>query len=54
MVLTGKRSVKGPVGWGRRVKCEYMRLRFRRADEVKVHGRTDCQKPLSVFSSEYV
>ncbi|XP_014037147.2 histone-lysine N-methyltransferase EZH2 isoform X2 [Salmo salar] len=46
MVLTGKRSVKGPVGWRRRVKCEYMRLRFRRADEVKSMFNSNRQRIL--------
>uniref|UniRef100_A0A4W5JT19 [histone H3]-lysine(27) N-trimethyltransferase n=1 Tax=Hucho hucho TaxID=62062 RepID=A0A4W5JT19_9TELE len=50
MVLTVKRSVKGPVGWRRRVKCEYMRLRqlkrFRRADEVKSMFNSNRQRIL--------
>uniref|UniRef100_A0A674B8R9 Histone-lysine N-methyltransferase EZH2 n=1 Tax=Salmo trutta TaxID=8032 RepID=A0A674B8R9_SALTR len=46
MVLTGKSSVKGPVGWRRRVKCEYMRLRFRRADEVKSMFNSNRQRIL--------
>uniref|UniRef100_A0A671XAD5 [histone H3]-lysine(27) N-trimethyltransferase n=1 Tax=Sparus aurata TaxID=8175 RepID=A0A671XAD5_SPAAU len=48
MVLTGKRSEKGPACWKRRVKSEYMRLRqlkrFRRADEVKSMFNTNRQK----------
>uniref|UniRef100_A0A672HAE1 Histone-lysine N-methyltransferase EZH2 n=1 Tax=Salarias fasciatus TaxID=181472 RepID=A0A672HAE1_SALFA len=48
MVLTGKRSDKGPACWKRRVKSEYMRLRqlkrFRRADEVKSMFNTNRQK----------
>uniref|UniRef100_A0A668AP88 Histone-lysine N-methyltransferase EZH2 n=1 Tax=Myripristis murdjan TaxID=586833 RepID=A0A668AP88_9TELE len=48
MVLTGKRSEKGPGCWKRRVKSEYMRLRqlkrFRRADEVKSMFNTNRQK----------
>uniref|UniRef100_A0A3Q3X759 Histone-lysine N-methyltransferase EZH2 n=1 Tax=Mola mola TaxID=94237 RepID=A0A3Q3X759_MOLML len=48
MVLTGKRSEKGPACWKRRVKSEYMRLRqlkrFRRADEVKSMFSTNRQK----------
>ncbi|XP_056289535.1 histone-lysine N-methyltransferase EZH2 [Pseudoliparis swirei] len=47
MVLTGKRSEKGPACWKRRVKSEYMRLRqlkrFRRADEVKSMFNTNRQ-----------
>uniref|UniRef100_A0A8C3G3N6 Histone-lysine N-methyltransferase EZH2 n=1 Tax=Cyclopterus lumpus TaxID=8103 RepID=A0A8C3G3N6_CYCLU len=50
MVLTGKRSEKGPACWKRRVKSEYMRLRqlkrFRRADEVKSMFNTNRQKIL--------
>ncbi|XP_028289803.1 histone-lysine N-methyltransferase EZH2 [Gouania willdenowi] len=48
MVLTGKRSEKGPSCWKRRVKSEYMRLRqlkrFRRADEVKSMFNTNRMK----------
>ncbi|MEQ2293273.1 Histone-lysine N-methyltransferase ezh2 [Ameca splendens] len=48
MVLTGKRSDKGPACWKRRVKSEYMRLRqqkrFRRADEVKSMFNSNRQK----------
>uniref|UniRef100_A0A3B4G4H9 Histone-lysine N-methyltransferase EZH2 n=1 Tax=Pundamilia nyererei TaxID=303518 RepID=A0A3B4G4H9_9CICH len=48
MVLTGKRSEKGPACWKRRVKSEYMRLRqlkrFRRADEVKSMFNSNRQK----------
>uniref|UniRef100_A0A3P9C8P0 Enhancer of zeste 2 polycomb repressive complex 2 subunit n=1 Tax=Maylandia zebra TaxID=106582 RepID=A0A3P9C8P0_9CICH len=48
MVLTGKRSGKGPACWKRRVKSEYMRLRqlkrFRRADEVKSMFNSNRQK----------
>uniref|UniRef100_A0A3Q3LGW3 Histone-lysine N-methyltransferase EZH2 n=1 Tax=Mastacembelus armatus TaxID=205130 RepID=A0A3Q3LGW3_9TELE len=48
MVLTGKRSEKGPACWRKRVKSEYMRLRqlkrFRRADEVKSMFNTNRQK----------
>ncbi|KAJ3611018.1 hypothetical protein NHX12_021034 [Muraenolepis orangiensis] len=48
MVLTGKRSEKGPAYWKKRVKSEYMRLRqrkrFRRADEVKSMFNTNRQK----------
>ncbi|CAF88336.1 unnamed protein product, partial [Tetraodon nigroviridis] len=48
MVLTGKRSEKGPACWKRRVKSEYMRLRqlkrFRRADEIKSMFSTNRQK----------
>uniref|UniRef100_A0A8C7LFD7 Histone-lysine N-methyltransferase EZH2 n=1 Tax=Oncorhynchus kisutch TaxID=8019 RepID=A0A8C7LFD7_ONCKI len=50
MVLTGKRSEKGPVCWRRRVKSEYMRLRqlkrFRRADEVKSMFNSNRQRIL--------
>ncbi|XP_077410129.1 histone-lysine N-methyltransferase EZH2 [Vanacampus margaritifer] len=50
MVLTGKRSEKGPARWKRRVKSEYMRLRqlkrFRRADEVKSMFNSNRQKIL--------
>ncbi|XP_051910299.1 histone-lysine N-methyltransferase EZH2 [Hippocampus zosterae] len=50
MVLTGKRSEKGPARWKRRVKSEYMRLRqlkrFRRADEVKSMFNNNRQKIL--------
>uniref|UniRef100_A0A3P8WFU6 [histone H3]-lysine(27) N-trimethyltransferase n=1 Tax=Cynoglossus semilaevis TaxID=244447 RepID=A0A3P8WFU6_CYNSE len=48
MVLTGKRSEKGPACWKKRVKSEYMRLRqlkrFRRADEVKSMFNTNRHK----------
>uniref|UniRef100_A0A8C6T3G8 Histone-lysine N-methyltransferase EZH2 n=1 Tax=Neogobius melanostomus TaxID=47308 RepID=A0A8C6T3G8_9GOBI len=48
MVLTGKRSEKGPACWKRRVKSEYTRLRqlkrFRRADEVKTMFNSNRQK----------
>uniref|UniRef100_A0A3B3ZZN3 Histone-lysine N-methyltransferase EZH2 n=1 Tax=Periophthalmus magnuspinnatus TaxID=409849 RepID=A0A3B3ZZN3_9GOBI len=48
MVLTGKRSEKGPACWKRRVKSEYTRLRqlkrFRRADEVKSMFNSNRQK----------
>ncbi|KAM9775077.1 histone-lysine N-methyltransferase EZH2 [Syngnathus typhle] len=51
MVLTGKRSEKGPARWKRRVKSEYMRLRqlkrFRRADEVKSMFNSNRQKILA-------
>uniref|UniRef100_A0A6Q2XQ34 Histone-lysine N-methyltransferase EZH2 n=1 Tax=Esox lucius TaxID=8010 RepID=A0A6Q2XQ34_ESOLU len=50
MVLTGKRSEKGPVRWRKRVKSVYMRLRqlkrFRRADEVKSMFNSNRQKIL--------
>uniref|UniRef100_A0A671NCY3 Histone-lysine N-methyltransferase EZH2 n=1 Tax=Sinocyclocheilus anshuiensis TaxID=1608454 RepID=A0A671NCY3_9TELE len=50
MVLTGRKSEKGPVCWKRRVKSEYMRLRqlkrFRRADEVKSMFSSNRQKIL--------
>ncbi|XP_053714684.1 histone-lysine N-methyltransferase EZH2 isoform X1 [Synchiropus splendidus] len=48
MVLTGKRSEKGPACWKKRVKSEYMKLRqlkrFRRAGEVKSMFNTNRMK----------